>query len=37
MHEIQTVTGKIELVAVKGLCAHCTTELPSAREEYENR
>ena len=37
MHEIQTVKGKIEHVACRGLCPLCTTELPSAREEYANR
>lgn len=34
-HETQTVTGKIEHVALKGLCQFCSLEFPSAKQEYE--
>jgi hypothetical protein len=35
MQEIQTVSGKIELVPVKGLCPHCSISQKSAKESYE--
>jgi hypothetical protein len=36
MVELQTATGKPELVPVKGLCVNCTIDRPSAEEEYAN-